>query len=305
MKRILILLVSFYLCLPVSAQETGLEQGDYQVSYSHIKDFHLWQPISKFSFLTKGDKLTLADMKADKLLRKLDLKQSDLLDIELQAVSTKHSIRSQKPLIIVPGGYYNQAVLAIAAEYVASYGFQILYIKLKNTEPEKSYSEISYKLDKVSTLVNGAKSIYLWGFHSGSGLSMMMANRMKAKGVISIEGSETWKNSKAGWPVLKPLLAKTKVRVPIHRIRSFNNKPEWYPSAPRNTVESFYKNYKAPVVETKLSDKIQHDELSDLAFWFNWEPKLKQLGSEFGVMEYRQMLKAILTQLLSWEGRED
>lgn len=274
-----------------------LPYGQYDVGYTILSDKTvLWQPCSKCS----GKPLTLKDMGSDKLLTALKAENMSISDVQLKAVFLQDKINSDHPLIIVPGGYLKTAFV-ITGEFLASHGYQVLFLGTTEQGFENYVKEISQQISEQKKLINSVQSRAFLGFHTGSGVALTLANEVEVKGLIAIEGNETWKSKSYGWPKLSTFLDPSRIDIPIHRIFTANPKPDWYFSSPKNTVLDFYEVYTADVKITELDPTIEHDELTDLSLWFTWQPQMKESGSDSHLDEYKRMLELVLQQLTDWK----
>jgi len=290
------LLVIFSSFIQAIEYTIPLKYGKHKVGYSEAstKSF-IWQPCE-----CKGRKLTLADMDISQLLKGLKAPNQNISRVSLRAELIEQPIYSDKPIIIVPGGYLKSA-FNITAEFFASHGYQVLYIMPEQHELLSFFKQVNAELSQVDRLWRQNKNIYFLGFHSGSGAAMSLSNRIPGKGIISIEGNEAWKNSKYGWPKLTRLLKVEQMKLPIHRFYTANPEPEWYFSSPKNTTMDFVDTYFGRIEQTLLSNKYDHDATSDLALWYGWQPILNTYSKINHVKEYQNMLNNILAQLKKWQ----
>ncbi|WP_196137259.1 hypothetical protein [Aliikangiella sp. G2MR2-5] len=272
------------------------DYGDNNVAYIKLEaNTHLWQPCD-----CQGQALTLKDMGVETLLKALNAENTNIPDVSLHATLQHSPQEIQAPLLIVPGGYVSSA-FPVTAEYFASHGYQILYVDTGRESLIDQVKMVKQVLHKYEKLIRQSSKTVFYGFHSGAGVALHLSETFPASGLISIEGNESWKNEKMGWPALKKTLNVNKINLPIHRFYSPNKLPEWYFSSPKNTTLEFYQNYSGPTEVTKLDEELGHDELSDLVLWFTWEPKLYQPPTLGRVDEYNRMLGLIRQQIEQWK----
>ena len=177
------------------------------------------------------------------------------------------------PLIVASGGYVNRSLFAETAEYLASHGFVVAYFRLPDEGIDAQLGFAREMLERIHHSAADRSRAALWGFQQGGGIALLLQDQLGAAAIVSVEGSEAWKNPSYGLPALGERLSSIKGAAPVLRFQSDREVPRRYFSSPANTTMAFYETYAGTVEQVKI-DAVSHDQLSAFAIWAKLVPGL-------------------------------
>ncbi len=244
-----------------------LHHGSLAVGFEVRADVSYWYPAAS------GPAMILADYADPAQFEAGGPDVGELLEARMYASRGAPALSGPYPLIIVPGGYPNPSLFAETAEFLASHGFVVAYFASPDAPPAETLAHATAMLARVAHPAADPARVALWGYQRSGGVALLLQDQVDAAAIVSVEGSEAWRDETHGLPALRPQLARVQGSAPVLRFQSNGEEPPEHRAAPANTTLEFYDAYPGCFEQVEF-DRVSHDQLSARAVWARLAPGL-------------------------------